>query len=65
MPAYNAAVLLDSDPAALASLEILEFVNSQLLEFRFHDEALESELASIYTALQEPRSGSVASRAAW
>ena len=54
VPAYNAAFLLDSDPAALASLEILEFVNSQLLEFRFHDEVLESELASIYTAIQRP-----------
>jgi hypothetical protein len=55
VPAYNGAFVLDSDPAALASLEILEFVNSQLLEFRYHDEALESELTSIYTALQQPR----------
>jgi hypothetical protein len=55
VPAYNAAFVLDSDPAALASLEILEFVNSQLLEFRYHDELLESELTSIYTTLQRPR----------
>ena len=55
VPAYNGAFVLDSDPSAVASLEILEFVNSQLLEFRYHDEALESELTSIYSALQEPR----------
>ncbi|HYN09968.1 MAG TPA: hypothetical protein VES67_21470 [Vicinamibacterales bacterium] len=55
VPAYNAAFVLDSDPAALATLEILEFVNSQLLEFRYHDELLETELTSIYTALQQPR----------
>ncbi len=55
VPAYNAAFVLDSDPAALASLEILEFVNSQLLEFRYHDEVLESELNRIYASLQQPR----------
>jgi hypothetical protein len=55
VPAYNAAFVLDPDPAALASLEILEFVNSQLLEFRYHDEALESELTAIYGVLQQPR----------
>jgi hypothetical protein len=55
VPAYNAAFVLDPDPAALASLEILEFVNSQLLEFRYHDEVLESELTSIYGVLQQPR----------
>jgi hypothetical protein len=54
VPAYNAAFVLDTETAALASLEILEFVNSQLLEFRYHDELLETELTSIYTALQKP-----------
>jgi hypothetical protein len=56
VPAYNASFVFDTETAALASLEILEFVNSQLLEFRYHDEVLESELSSIYTALQKPRS---------
>ena len=55
VPAYNAAFVLDTDSGALATLEILEFVNSQLLEFRFHDELLESELGRIYSALQAPR----------
>ena len=55
VPAYNAAFVLDTELGAVASLEILEFVNSQLLEFRYHDELLESELTAIYTALQRPR----------
>jgi hypothetical protein len=54
VPAYNAAFVMDTEIAALASLEILEFVNSQLLEFRYHDELLETELTSIYSALQRP-----------
>jgi hypothetical protein len=55
VPAYNAAFVLDTETAARGILEILEVVNSQLLEFRYHDELLETELTSIYSALQEPR----------
>jgi hypothetical protein len=55
VPAYNAAFVYDTAGAAAATLEILEFVNSQLLEFRYHDELLESELTSIYAGLQQPR----------
>lgn len=55
VPAYNAAFLLDTEAAAQPTLEILELVNSQLLEFRYHDELLESELGRIYAALQRPR----------
>jgi hypothetical protein len=55
VPAYNAAFVLDTEAGAQGTLEILEFVNSQLLEFRFHDELLETELGRIYSALQAPR----------
>ena len=55
IPAYNASFVLDTAPASMATLEILEFVNSQLLEFRYHDELLETELTRIYSALQAPR----------
>jgi hypothetical protein len=55
VPAYNAAFVLDTEPAAQATLEILELVNSQLLEFRYHDELLETELGRIYSVLQQPR----------
>ena len=55
VPAWNGAFVYDTEPGALATLEILEFVNSQLLEFRYHDELLDSELTRIYAALQQPR----------
>lgn len=55
VPAYNAAFVLDTVPGAAATLEILEFVNSQLLEFRYHDELLETELTRIYSSLQRRR----------
>ena len=34
------------------ALELLEFVNSQLLEFRYYDQLLDAELARIYAPLQ-------------
>src|SRR6185295_55187 len=40
---------------AAAALEILEFANSQLLEFRYYDDLLDGQLASIYSSLQRPR----------
>ncbi len=55
VPAYNAAFVLDTEASALGILEILELVNSQLLEFRYHDESLEADLTRIYSALQAPR----------
>lgn len=55
VPAYNAAFVLDSATGTQATLEILEFVNAQLIEFRYHDEQLETELTRIYSSLQQPR----------
>jgi hypothetical protein len=55
VPAWNAAFVYDREPAMAATLEILEFANSQLLEFRYHDERLESALKRIYADLQHPR----------
>jgi hypothetical protein len=55
VPAYNAAFVLDTEPATRGILEILELVNSQLLEFRYHDELLETELTATYSSLQKPR----------
>ena len=52
VPAYNAAFVYDTDAGALASLEILEYANSQLLEFRYYDELLETELGRIYAGLR-------------
>ena len=58
VPAYNAAFVYDTEAGAGATLEILEYVNSHLLEFRYHDELLEAELARIYGDLQKRRGGS-------
>jgi|SRR5579862_1300738 len=55
VPAWNAAFVLDSEAGALATVEILEFANSQLLEFRFYDELLETELTGLYAELQRSR----------
>ena len=35
-------------------LEIVEFANSQLLEYRYYDQRLDDELASIYARLKQP-----------
>jgi hypothetical protein len=52
---WNAALVYDTPSGAASALEILEFANSQLLEFRYYDDLLDGQLASIYSALQQPR----------
>jgi hypothetical protein len=55
IPTWNAALVYDTPAGAQAALEILEFANSQLLAFRYYDELLDRELASIYAVLQHPK----------
>jgi hypothetical protein len=55
IPTWNAALVYDTRQGAQAALEILEFANSQLLEFRYYDELLDNELASIYALLKDPK----------
>jgi len=52
---WNAALVYDTSAGTKAALEILEFANSQLLEFRYYDDLLDVQLASIYARLQRPR----------
>jgi len=52
---WNAAFVYDTASAAVAAMEIIEFANSQLLEFRYHDDRLEITLNRIYADLQHPR----------
>jgi hypothetical protein len=52
IPAWNAAFVYDNEAGVQAALEIFEFVNSQLLEFRYYDELLETELKRTYATLQ-------------
>jgi hypothetical protein len=54
VPTWNAAFVYDTDAGAQAALEIFEFTNSQLLEFRYYDQLLDVELARIYTQLEKP-----------
>ncbi len=55
VPTWNAAFVYDTPAGAQAALEILEFANSQLLEYRHYDRLLDRELESIYKRLQRPR----------
>jgi hypothetical protein len=52
---WSAAFVYDQPSGAAFVLELLEFANSQLLEFRFHDEQLELELGQIYADVQRRR----------
>ena len=55
IPTWNAAFVYDTPGGAQAALEIIEFANSQLLEFRYYDELLDHQLGSIYARLQDPK----------
>jgi len=52
IPTWNAAFVYDTEPGAAAALELFEFTNSQLLEFRYYDTLLDAELTRIYPELQ-------------
>jgi len=52
IPTWNSAFIRDTESGARAAIEILEFANSQLLEFRYYDELLDAELERIYPQLQ-------------
>ena len=45
-------MVCDTPAGAQTSVQILEYVNSQLLEFRHYDELLTRELAGVYTSLK-------------
>lgn len=48
---WNAAFLYDTDAGAETAIQLLEYANSQLLEFRHYDELLTRELESVYAFL--------------
>lgn len=49
---WNAALIYDTHAGAATSVEILEYANSQLLEFRHYDELLTRELDGVYKSLK-------------
>jgi hypothetical protein len=54
VPTWSAAFVYDPDGVESA-LEIVEFANSQLLQFRYYDDLLDNELGRIYPVLQRRR----------
>jgi hypothetical protein len=55
---WNAALVYDTPAGAQTAVQILEYANSQLLEFRHYDELLTRELAGVYAGLK-PRANLV------
>ncbi|HUU32871.1 MAG TPA: hypothetical protein VMW48_02345 [Vicinamibacterales bacterium] len=55
VPAWNAAFVYDTELGLPGALEILEYANSQLLQYRYYDQRLDLELQRIYTRLQTAR----------
>lgn len=52
---WNAALLYDSTAGAETSIQLLEYANSQLLEFRHYDELLTGVLNGVYDSLEQKR----------
>lgn len=50
---WNAAFLYDTAAGAVTTIQLLEYANSQLLEFRYYDEVLTRRLASVYQSLDK------------
>lgn len=55
VPTWNTAFVFDTPAGTQSALDILEFANTQLLEYRYYDERLDRELEDIYSRLQQPR----------
>lgn len=53
---WNAAFLYDSSAGAETAIQLLEYANSQLLEFRHYDELLTGILDGVYATLGQKRS---------
>ena len=49
---WNAAFLYDSAAGAETAIQLLEYANSQLLEFRHYDELLTGILSGVYNSLE-------------
>jgi hypothetical protein len=55
VPSWNGAFVFDTEAGLTGALEILEFANSQLLQYRYYDQRLDFELTRIYARLQVTR----------
>ncbi|HEX6503992.1 MAG TPA: hypothetical protein VF011_12130 [Terriglobales bacterium] len=50
---WNGAFIYDSPAGAETAIQLLEYANSQLLEFRHYDEFMTRQLATVYDSLEE------------
>ena len=50
---WNAAFVYDSKAGSETTMQLLEYANSQLLEFRYYDDLLTHELAGVYDSLEQ------------
>jgi len=57
---WNGAFLYDSATGAETIIQLLEYANSQLLEFRHYDELLTRELQSVYDFMENGSTGILA-----
>jgi hypothetical protein len=55
IPTWNAAFVYDDMAGSETAVEIMEFGNSQLLQFRYYDQLLDGQLARLYDELQQRR----------
>lgn len=54
---WNAAFIYDNDAGAEPAIQLLQYANSQLLEFRHYDELLTKELENVYDFLETGGTG--------
>jgi hypothetical protein len=52
---WNAAVVYDTQSGAESTIHLLEYANSQLLQFRHYDELLTRELKEVYSFMEARR----------
>jgi hypothetical protein len=57
---WNAAFIYDNPAGAEPAIQLLEYANSQLLEFRHYDELLTRELQSVYDFMDHGKTGILA-----
>lgn len=55
IPTWSSAFVYDSASGVPAALEIFEYANSQLLQFRYYDELLDERLRGFYKELESSR----------
>lgn len=55
VPTWNAAFVYDAEPGADAVVEMMEYGNSQLLQYRYYDQLLDAQLGRLYDQLQAHR----------